>query len=348
MQEKVFALFAKKLKFCSDLFLDSYMLILIYIIVIFLFFVFYFRDFYIGELTISFLPYIIFLLLICLIFAFLRFRKIHYWYKKLLFGVSVLFLGFLFLVYSKEFNWFYDWAWYQNFTWSDSLDILYANIHRQNNNYQELKDNIEKYDPDLIMFVEFSEEHYDNLKEFLQKKYPYINSTSWSKKFIWSMVFSKYPINNWADDFEQWTWRYAYFQVSFDNNDYYVYLVHTSSPDSYSHFLLRNQQLNIFLNDFQKHNYFHNGSQDNVLIIWDFNVSPWSSYYKKFQKWLWSGFKDLSNKLEFVYTWKWKYLPFLASHIDHFWVNFELTGFYMEKCYLKWSDHYWFFWRIPY
>jgi hypothetical protein len=53
------------------------------------------------------------------------------------------------------------------------------------------------------MFVEFGESHYNNLKDFLQKRYPYINSTSWSKKFIGSMVFSKYPIENRADDFPQ-------------------------------------------------------------------------------------------------------------------------------------------------
>jgi len=53
------------------------------------------------------------------------------------------------------------------------------------------------------MFVEFGEYHYSNLKDFLQERYPYINSTTWSKKFIGSMVFSKYPIENRADDFPQ-------------------------------------------------------------------------------------------------------------------------------------------------
>lgn len=271
-----------------------------------------------------------------------------YGIKKLLLWLSVFCLGFLFLIYSREFNSFYDWARFQEFSWWNSLDILYANINRWNEDYEDLKNNIEKYDPDLIMFVEFGEKHYDNLKDFLREKYPYINSTTWSKMFIWSMVFSKYPIENWADDFSQWTWRYAYFQIKFEEKDYYVYLVHTSSPDNYDHFELRNKQLDIFLNDFWSHQYFHSGRQDNVLIIWDFNTSPWSFYYKNFKNWLGSWFVDISNKIDFLFTWNWKYLPVLWSHIDHFWMNFEASNIYMKKIYIKWSDHYWFLSKIAY
>lgn len=53
------------------------------------------------------------------------------------------------------------------------------------------------------MFVEFADHHYDNLREFLQAKYPYTNTTTRSKKFVGSMVFSKYPLTNRADDFPQ-------------------------------------------------------------------------------------------------------------------------------------------------
>ena len=53
------------------------------------------------------------------------------------------------------------------------------------------------------MFVEFTDNHYNHLKDFLQTKYPYTNNTTRSKKFVGSMVFSKYPINNKADDFPQ-------------------------------------------------------------------------------------------------------------------------------------------------
>lgn len=74
---------------------------------------------------------------------------------------------------------------------------------------------IETTNPDVVMFVEFADHHYDNLKDFLKKNYPYTNTTSRSKIFIGSMVFSKYPINNKADDFPQGTWRYGYFSLTY-------------------------------------------------------------------------------------------------------------------------------------
>ncbi|MEI6672596.1 MAG: hypothetical protein WCL02_04580 [bacterium] len=53
------------------------------------------------------------------------------------------------------------------------------------------------------MFVEFADHHYTHLKDFLHATYPYTNNTTRSKKFVGSMVFSKYPLTNKADDSPQ-------------------------------------------------------------------------------------------------------------------------------------------------
>ncbi|MEI7558588.1 MAG: endonuclease/exonuclease/phosphatase family protein [bacterium] len=83
------------------------------------------------------------------------------------------------------------------------MTILFANIHKDNISYDAIRNLISKTNPDMLMFVEFTDHHYDNLKDFLQSSYPYTNTTTWSKKFVGSMVFSKYPIINRADDFPQ-------------------------------------------------------------------------------------------------------------------------------------------------
>jgi len=68
------------------------------------------------------------------------------------------------------------------------------------------------------------------------------------------MVFSKYKIENRADDFPQGRWRYAYFSLQPEiGPEQYFYLMHTSSPDSQAHFEMRNTQLNAFLQDMQSH-----------------------------------------------------------------------------------------------
>lgn len=74
-------------------------------------------------------------------------------------------------------------------------------------------DTITAYDPDVVMFVEFADHHDEHLKPFLAEHYPYINRTSRSKKFVGSMVFSKYPVDDLADDYVQGARRYGYFSI---------------------------------------------------------------------------------------------------------------------------------------
>ena len=77
-----------------------------------------------------------------------------------------------------------------------------------NNNIDAIKKMILDENPDVVLFVEFSEEHSQALKDFFATHYPYSNNTSRSKIAVGSIVFSKYPIDNLADDFPQANWRY--------------------------------------------------------------------------------------------------------------------------------------------
>lgn len=354
-RKKVFALARRKFRFYSELcvsflkytlvFIISFvydMLISSFALIVFSMFVYYFPAYYISELSISFFPYLIVLNLIFLIILFVRFRKFKNrlgGIKKLFVGIFILLHGFVFLIYSREFNSFYNIKLTDNIQWIGWLKMLYANIHKDNNDYTWIRNMIEKQNPDLLMFVEFGENHYNNLKDFLQQRYPYINSTTWSKKFVGSMVFSKYPIENWADDFPQWNWRYAYFQLKLNKKDYYIYLVHTSSPDSNNHYIMRNEQLKSFLDNFRLHQSKHRDNNDNVMIVGDFNVSPWSIFYKRFQNWLWSGFVNLTRQPPILFTWYLLYVPIFWSHIDHVWVNFDLKNLSLKSIKIDWSDH---------
>ena len=318
------------------------MLILSFVVAIFSWFVYYYPAYYISELSISFLPYLIILNLFFWIILFIKFRKLKTdlrSYKKLWIGILILLHWFIFSIFSKEFNNFYNLKLDENISSSSWFTMLYANIHKDNKDYTWIKKLIEEENPDLLMFVEFGENHYNNLKDFLKERYPYINSTTWSKKFIWSMVFSKYPIENRADDFPQSSRRYAYFQLKMNKKDYYIYLAHTSSPDSYDHYLMRNEQLKIFLNNLEFQQKNHRDNHDNVMIVWDFNISPWSIFYKKFQDWLWSGFLDVTKKSPGLFSWYLFNLPILWSHIDHIWINFDVKNIYLKSVKIDWSDH---------
>lgn len=80
---------------------------------------------------------------------------------------------------------------------------MYANIYKDNTDYNDIENLIEKENPDLIFFVEFADHHYQHLKDILQKDYPYSNSTIRSKKYVGNIVFSKIKIDNRANDFPQ-------------------------------------------------------------------------------------------------------------------------------------------------
>lgn len=84
-------------------------------------------------------------------------------------------------------------------------------------------------------------------KKNFSEKYPYSNRTSWSKQFIGSVVFSKVPITNWADDFHKELGDMVIlFSVNYQGTPIYFYLVHMSSPSSPAHFEMRNQQIDRF------------------------------------------------------------------------------------------------------
>jgi len=54
----------------------------------------------------------------------------------------------------------------------------------KNHNYTGILDWINKYDADVVLMVEFADEHYQNMKENLYDKYPYSARTSWSQKYF--------------------------------------------------------------------------------------------------------------------------------------------------------------------
>ena len=314
-------------------------------------FAIFFPGYYISELVLSFLPYIILLSLIGLglSIALLKNKKIGK-YTKIM-PLFILLFGLLFFLSSRQYNNFYNGVWFENIeiqSWSDLweynkdwLNILYSNILYLNTNYTGLQNWIKKRDPDMIFMVEFVDNIEDNLKEILKEKYPYSARTSWSQKYFGSVVFSKYPITNLTHQIDQWAWRYSYFYTNYNNKNYYIYLVHTSSPVTYENFIMRNQQFDILSEDFQLHQKDRT-ENDKVLVLGDFNVSPRSKYYKQLESKL-IGMKNLTKNFTILFTWWIKYMPFLQVHIDHVFVNDSVLVWDVESVDTPGSDHNWFF-----
>lgn len=334
-----------------DLYLNILnMIALIFLLVLLLLFPLFFPGYYVSELLISFLPYIAAISGFFVIVAFVYFKKyMKPWNRFSVYryfrGISFLVLCSLFFWYSKQFNNFYiqkpfiQKTLQNNLSNTNSWDltVLFANIHKDNISYEKIKRVISDNNPDMLMFVEFADHHYDNLKDFLQSKYPYTNSTTRSKKFVGSMVFSKYPLTNKADDFPQWMRRYGYFSLPYNNHEIYFYLVHTSSPDSYSHFVMRNEQLTTFVKDFKNHE--SNRNHPDIVAVWDFNITPRSSYYSIFSTAFSGELFNMTKRLPFLFTRKLKILPIFLAHIDHLWTSPSLDVQDLKTITIPGSDH---------
>lgn len=234
------------------------MIIFVFVLFLVLLFPFFFPGNYAAELMISFLPYIVAISGGCVVMSFLFFKKKMkpgyrfpaYRYFR---GFSFLVFCILFFVYSQKFNHFYVQQPFVQEQNTGELQVLFANIHKDNVDYSGIEHLITEKNPDVLLFVEFADHHYTNLKDFLKKNYPYVNHITWSKTFVGNMVFSKYPIDNKADDFVQGMRRYGYFALPYNNQQIYFYLLHTSSPDTESHFVMRNKQITTFVHDFATH-----------------------------------------------------------------------------------------------
>lgn|GEM_PF-247559 len=269
-----------------------------------------FPTLYVSELAISFLPYMVGM----------HIFLIGYWLPKLFviqwnrkrFGLVLLhIIGFVYFL--LPLSSFYSQSTDRSV--DNGMTVLYANISKQNRNYTGLIEMIASKNPDVVMFVEFADHHDAHIKSFLSENYPYINRTSRSKTFVGSMVFSKYPVDDLADDFVQGAWRYGYFRIDGPTSPYYVYLVHTSSPISPRNYRMRNEQLTTVA----EHVSTHAKSRDigvPVLLLGDLNVSPWSVFYHRFV----SDLKDFANmtaRAPIVFSRRLKWIPIRWSHIDH-------------------------------
>ncbi len=221
------------------------------------------------------------------------------------------------------------------------IKVFYANILYKNTNYESLKEKIQQENPDIVILVEFSDEHEDAMKEFFRENYPYMNRNSRSATLAGDVVFSKIPLDNITETHivPAWSWNYSYMKIEcegiiencWDNVELYV--IHTAAPVSLKNFQMRNAQLYKLKSDFIK----NENTSNPIIIIWDFNLSPWSYYYKRLTDNWW-----MLNALSFqspVYTRSLLQQWIFRSHIDQLFVSPKIKVSEVEVENLTWSDH---------
>ncbi len=321
------------------------MLILLRITVFTIICLYFFRESFIAELAISFVPYIIWVCIIAIIIEtilILKESRKRRKYKsiRIFFTILVTILTiWIWTLYCSEFFWFYNQndetvRLKENEEW---IKVFYANIYYKNVDYKSLQEKIIEENPDIVVLVEFSDNHEDEMKDFFKENYPYINRNSRSTMLAGDAVFSKIPLEiiTKTHEVEAWARNYSYMKILNDKYEDWIdlYVIHTSAPVSNKNFEMRNDQIGKLLSDFLK--YHTNWTP--TMIIWDFNLSPWSHYYKQFTKHL-----KMLNALSYQapnYTRSLLEQWIFRSHIDQLFISPEIKISPIKIENLSWSDH---------
>ncbi len=308
-------------------------------------YLYFFRDSFIAELAISFVPYIIWFCILALIIEIYliihesKRRRKHKWIKIFFTILITILTIWIWTLYSSEFFWFYNQndekiRLNENEEW---IKVFYANILYKNTDYKSLQEKIIEENPDIVIMVEFSDEHENEMKEFFKENYPYMNRNSWSMTLAWDVVFSKIPLENITETHlvEAWARDYSNMKILCDECGEWVdlYVIHTAAPVSIKNYEMRNNQIGKLLSDFIK----EHKNWTPTMIIWDFNLSPWSHYYKQLTK-----HRNMLNALSYQspsYTRSLLQQWIFRSHIDQLFISPEIKISKVKIEDLLWSDH---------
>ncbi|MDR2190156.1 MAG: endonuclease/exonuclease/phosphatase family protein [Candidatus Peribacteria bacterium] len=330
-------------------------LLLINIGLIVLTLLYFFRESFVAELLISFLPYVAGgLLVLGSILLFLLGKKIttskaNQQPHRRKFEISLLaLLAFrsigMGIHYGGEFFDFYTFGGEQFQqqtlpTQEQAIKIYYANILYTNEDYLSLQQQIEAYEPDVVVLVEFSPHHDTQMKEYFQEKFPYINRNSRSMGLAGDIVFSKYPIKDLSMNYPTPAGKrkYSYFLLE-TQTPLYFYVVHTSAPVSIKNFQMRNNQLKKLCEEFllQSTKRTPNAS---VVMVGDFNLTPWSAFYHTFQQALSGQVVNIFKGTPPTFTRSLRKNMPLVAHIDHVFLSSQLNVSALEVGNLSGSDH---------
>lgn len=100
---------------------------------------------------------------------------------------------------------------------------------------------------------------------------------------------------------------------------------------------MRNEQLKTFAKNFNDHEF--DRKHDNIVVVGDFNITPWSSYYPLLSSAFSGKLANITQRLPSLFTREFIPLPFLHAHIDHLWTTPSLTVAHFDSLTFPGSDH---------
>lgn len=291
---------------------------------------------YLTELLVSFDPYWIPVLILCIMGSLVLLYPRQSKSDRYRVWIQICFaFGLVLTVLIPRYTTYYGSHPDPVQTTSWQISIFYANILYTNYDLSDLKQLIQQEQPDVIMIIECTQEAYQQLLSGLLEYYPYSNREILEQDLVGSVVFSSIPIENIPfTNIPTKNRRYSHFVIDPAWQHISTYLIHTSSPISSRYYQLRNQQLDYLWTRIQ------DADQKPDLIIGDFNVTPRSHRYQQFEQRIWPWFFNITRTFWVLFTWRHLPLVFIRAHIDHIWMNTNSLSYsHLEKIDIPGSDH---------
>ncbi|BAZ12273.1 endonuclease/exonuclease/phosphatase [Calothrix sp. NIES-4071] len=147
------------------------------------------------------------------------------------------------------------------------------NVNVENKEYQKSVDIVRKDKPDIALFIEIHDTWYNNLKTRLKDTFPY----SFRSPGGGLAVFSRIPLEDAQGVNLDEAGHHLVTNLKVNGKTIHFIGTHPMVPVKPWTFHRRNRQLAAL----EK---YINQQQNPVIIAGDFNLSPWSPYYRKFIK----------------------------------------------------------------
>lgn len=263
------------------------------------------------EWIVSFMPYFLVINIFLIVFSRPRKRSFTHFF---LYGITILMLMRV-----------VDFGFIKPPTGNGTkeLKVIFLNKLIFNTNYGEIDRKVRNINPDILGMAEISETDIKGIPVLKEYPYAFIKQTPNNAPIA---LFSKYMFsvnNSIISPYTLSSKMYIY------GNEYYVFVTHPIAPISFNTISQRNsdiKEFSIYLNSLEN---------ARVIVLGDFNITPWSPFYIKYI----SRLKNMKNaaKGTGLYT-TYHQDPFRVL-IDHIFVSNEFKVEYFNVEFIEGSDH---------
>ncbi len=271
----------------------------------------FFPQWYLRDLLINFVPYILllhvpFLLGIILLFSGFTNKKMHRYFCFLIVFSMTLQTSVCVRPYLHSPR---SFASHQGNM--IDLKVISANVLYENTDYQKTIDLIEQEKPDVFGLVELTGE-FANAMKIVDDRYPY-QLTAPAPNGFGLGLYSRFELKNAALEHYSDGIPFITALVEKNHKEVHLLLTHVMTPITPSTYEERNESLQMLGKEVNP--------DETTIVMGDFNLTPWSHFYQQFiQDTNLVNLRNAKNGLQMSWFGYGFYLP-----IDHLFISRDIT-----------------------